>query len=964
MSFLNNFHLRGLPFASKTNVEGRDSNNSLPSSVERPKVPRSVLALRDYNVAPAVDDSPNNKRKTTLANADNNGFSSSSDENDDMVAKETKLAKMKTPKMKKTKRQGTSVITPTPRAKVTKTNNNQDEVTPTPRAKVTKTNNNQDEEEEDKTNASEEEKDDASPQKMLKPKQVSRSASAKSKTKKLTRQPPAKRGIRVKSRRSQLFHCIPTHLQKHLPQEHPNYHNCYGTVTKKSIGRKAAYDVQFDVFRGNEIAQGLRREQFTTVKHGEEEAPVDKKYLAKLHLEDDMIDAELKDEVEVKTEKDFINQDASVLREATSVTISFNEKKDPITWNILPADEDISSCPAFAVVKDQFDDGPSISPLIDFERLSNAELFLDHLFPNVAGMAQRMDECYQDNRAKHYMTYKSRKMKIHDANDVDPDWKIKQWLLLTIKGATVHGTGVETFWKAGMLEGNLKAADFGQFMDQNEHKVVSAAMPFIWGDRNLWYRDKRDVPWDVFMPFIDAWNDKQKELLERYHHVVCDETMYAWVPKQSKLGGLPNCACEPRKPKPLGTMCRDSSECATELMLHTDPIMPPTVQDKKMFSLKHSQAPDCIGTNKCHAPHVADTLRQAYYSNLQSGDWTCGDSHFGSMATCLALKLETATRVNKSNGAEVREPLGVDSSFVIKNNSSLFPKAPLRAVMKARYPKRMAGHWVVFTTTVQGVNIKAIAHAWCNTKMSFIITTVGTTTEAVDPYVSFDANTGFDGGDTKMLPRPEIVDFFFRFLPHIDVSNGLRQHSIKIEDQWPTKCCWLKLLICYIGQSVVNQRKLLAYKYPQVPGKDMKPMDMAASVSSALRLRVRSVLPRQMRLVATEPLSRVKNSEGHATKRLTDKERHTGKRSKGSSIQRSCYVCRKYKEKHSMATGACQHCGTCLCLTKKCAGRSLSCQEEHMTSNDPAIRCNGIKKSSFPKASRASNFIYKSQEQD
>jgi len=70
-------------------------------------------------------------------------------------------------------------------------------------------------------------------------------------------------------------------------------------------------------------------------------------------------------------------------------------------------------------------------------------------------------------------------------------------------------------------------------------------------------------------------------------------------------------------------------------------------------------------------------LTQAYYSNLQSDDWICGDAYFGSMVTCLALKLETVTRVNKSNGAEVGEPLGVDSSFVIKNNSTLFPKAPL-----------------------------------------------------------------------------------------------------------------------------------------------------------------------------------------------------------------------------------------------------------------------------------------------
>lgn len=884
MSFFNNLHLRGLPFSGRANAEGKDRDNPVRKA-GAPKPPRSVLALQDYNSAPKVDHGTSSgKRKMYLASADSNGFSLASDDGGDENATSSKLAKMKTPK-KKAARKGAppSLVTPTPQSKVNHDN------------------------EEFKQEEDEEEKEQELPQERMKPKKTSRSATAKAVAKKKTRQAPVKKGIRVKSRRSQLFRCIPMHLQKYLPQDHPNCYNYYGTVVKKTVGRKASYDIQFDVFRGNKIAEGLRREQFATVKRGEEEPPVDKKYLAKLHVDEGMDDEEVKDEIKIKTEKEFINQDASVLREVKSLMISFNNKKDPITWNILPAEEDITSCAAFALIKDRYEEGPLVNRNIDLQHLTNAELFLGHTFPDVSGMAKRMDEYYQDNRAEYYRTYKARKMQIHDRHDADPDWKIKLWLLLTIKGATVHGVGVETLWKSGMLEGNLEAADFGKYMDQNEYKVISAAIPFMWGDQNLWFRDSRDVPWDIFMPFIDEWNNKQQQLLERYHHVVCDETMYAWVPKRSKLGGLPNYTFEPRKPKPLGTMVCDSSKCAREIMIHTDPIMPPTVQDKKMFGTAHSQAPDCVGTNKCHAPHVADKLRQAYYSNLQIGDWTCGDSYFGSMATCLALKLEPVTRVNKNDESDVRGPLGVESSFVIKNNTYLFPKAPLRAVLRARYPKRMAGHWVVFTTTIQGVNIKAIAYAWCNTSISYIITTVGNTNKAINPYVSFEKNAGFGGGNTKMVPHPEIVDFFFRFLPHIDVANRLRQCSIKIEDQWPTKCCWRKLLMCYIGQSVVNQRKMLAYQYPEVPGKDLKPMDMAASITTALRLRERAVLPLPLRPVVEEPLGRAEDSEGNRTKRLTPKEQQKGKRSKSSSIQRSCYVCRKYRQKYNMATGQCVH---------------------------------------------------------
>jgi len=53
----------------------------------------------------------------------------------------------------------------------------------------------------------------------------------------------------------------------------------------------------------------------------------------------------------------------------------------------------------------------------------------------------------------------------------------------------------------------------------------------------------------------------------------------------------------------------------------------------------------------------------------------------------------------------------------------------------------------------------------------------------------------------------------------------------------------------------------------------MKPMDMGASISSALRLRLESVLPVPLRPSVEEPsLGRVKNSEGNKNKMLTAKE--------------------------------------------------------------------------------------------
>ena len=197
-----------------------------------------------------------------------------------------------------------------------------------------------------------------------------------------------------------------------------------------------------------------------------------------------------------------------------------------------------------------------------------------------------------------------------------------------------------------------------------------------------------------------------------------------------------------------------------------------------------------------------------------------------------------------------------------------------------------------------------------------------------------------------MHPRAEIVDFLFRNLPTIDNFNKLRQYSLQVEDQWPT--CWVKLLNGYLGQSIVNQQKLLSYKYPDIPGKDLTPKDMAASISAGLRRRQRVVQPVALRL----PLKRVSEE----AKKAAGKEKANGKRTRGSSKQRTCFICKKYQEKYCYSTGACPKCGTCICLKTTHEGRDMTCCQEHLSSADPAIRCNGKIKVQFPKASRASNW--------
>ena len=45
--------------------------------------------------------------------------------------------------------------------------------------------------------------------------------------------------------------------------------------------------------------------------------------------------------------------------------------------------------------------------------------------------------------------------------------------------------------------------------------------------------------------------------------LVLEEWIYTWYPKASDLGGIPNCAHEPRKQVPLGVMLKNAEKFDT-----------------------------------------------------------------------------------------------------------------------------------------------------------------------------------------------------------------------------------------------------------------------------------------------------------------------------------------------------------------------------------------------------------------
>jgi hypothetical protein len=204
-----------------------------------------------------------------------------------------------------------------------------------------------------------------------------------------------------------------------------------------------------------------------------------------------------------------------------------------------------------------------------------------------------------------------------------------------------------------------------------------------------------------------------------------------------------------------------------------------------------------------------------------------------------------------------------------------------------------------------------------------------------------------------VVPRPVLADFLYQVLPVIDEHNKQRQYELAIDRKWPTQCCWFKLLTGLLGMSAVNMQRIYKYRFTGVKGKDLPICQFADRIAAGLRLRVRTVLPRRLRNEATAASVKRKGDDlgGPSIKKVTQKQKDSG-RTVGSSVQATCFICKKYCTAYRYTTFICLHCGTALCQLDRSAdtGRSRSCMDEHMNSDDHRICCTpGTKRTRFPK---------------
>ncbi len=89
---------------------------------------------------------------------------------------------------------------------------------------------------------------------------------------------------------------------------------------------------------------------------------------------------------------------------------------------------------------------------------------------------------------------------------------------------------------------------FEQYMTFNRFKDFRRFLPAVFADPTKVETD----PWYQLSTAIDNFNEIRRLRVSCSRWLVADESMSAWRPRTTALGGLPNISFVIRKPEPLG----------------------------------------------------------------------------------------------------------------------------------------------------------------------------------------------------------------------------------------------------------------------------------------------------------------------------------------------------------------------------------------------------------------------------
>lgn len=309
---------------------------------------------------------------------------------------------------------------------------------------------------------------------------------------------------------------------------------------------------------------------------------------------------------------------------------------------------------------------------------------------------------------------------------------------------------------------------------------------------------------------MDAFNERMTTVLTPGNFLCIDESFSYWLGLEGAhaLEGMVHVTKMKGKPRGVGLMLKSTADGETGILVRLEMQEGAKEMGKKEFvrrkgADRNDQAYlECEARSEVYAAHTAITLRLAkpWFGSKRT---VVADSAFASVETLLALRKH-------------------DLHFMgcVKTAHSGFCKAYLKQwAQKLPLPTRGSHHSCVSTYTKNGQERQMLAVGWLDKKLKTLITSRGTTLQGTPAkklrhkIVALPSGEVITSRMVKEVPRPKVVEDFFRHFSAIDVHDHYRQGSLAIEDNWKTKSWPIRVFSTIVGMICTNA--FLAYRYDQ-----------------------------------------------------------------------------------------------------------------------------------------------------
>ena len=314
-----------------------------------------------------------------------------------------------------------------------------------------------------------------------------------------------KKGARVKIRRDNLFHILTDPRQKVGLEKFGNSRNFHGDII--SGNGKTGYYINFDDLPSGLQKVYVKRRNIITVADKEEE---EKEHD---HANDEYHESTKKKEALVgcmlRSQKDFEKLDDDVVLSSNSFGMSYedeNKIEKTLKWEIIDELKVVN----LGGVNFDID----VSWKKDIKLNDNEDnlhnIFFDDFFPCVKGHAKLIDEYHQNPNSSYHITVTHDNIKFDDGDPDDPDWMVKQCYLIMIAAVAEVDCGIDNLWRRGKSNGRRYYPNFGKYIGKNYFKAFICAAPYCFCEKRFWFVDKRDKPWDIFLPCTKDYNAKRQ----------------------------------------------------------------------------------------------------------------------------------------------------------------------------------------------------------------------------------------------------------------------------------------------------------------------------------------------------------------------------------------------------------------------------------------------------------------------